>query len=108
MSGNAWSNVGAVSHESQRNWAMAVFRCTACATIEQANGTLLSEFATFDKQSGWTTPCPICGGTAVLEGMVRLHDHHQIRIQRAGQEICLPASLIGPIAELMSLNDALE
>jgi hypothetical protein len=105
MGSNAWLKVRAEPEWSRHSSAMALFRCTSCATIEQANGTLLSEFATFDNQYGWTTPCPICGGTAVLEGMIRWHDHHLIHIERAGQTICLPASLLGPIAELTSLDD---
>ncbi len=108
MWSNARWNPSADPAMSSHGSAMALFRCTSCATIEQANGILLSEFATFNNHYGWTTPCPICGGTAVLEGMVRWHDEHQIHIARGGQEICLPTSLLGSIAEFTNLDDVVD
>ena len=82
--------------------AIAVFRCASCGAIEQANGALLHDFATFDDCLGWSTLCPICGDAAKLEALIRFLDGNQVQIERDGQCLRLPASLIAPIVEITS------
>ena len=84
--------------------AIAVFRCASCGAVEQANGTLLNDFAAFDDCLGWNTPCPICGNTAVLEALVRFLDGNQVQIERGSECMRLPISLLAPIIEITSVN----
>ena len=44
----------------------ALFRCPSCATVEYANGTLLSDFATFNDQREWIS-CWLRTGLPVVE-----------------------------------------